>query len=107
MAIQNQLCIVQFPHSGKEHNVTSAELKAGIKAWNNGIHRRKFLKAEGCVVEDNGSIRKDTLYFWGEWEPDSFVKKLSPASILDPKFLHEPVLFLNKAKGNSGGCATS
>ena len=36
--------IVHLTHPGKEHTLSSAEKKSGIKDWNFGGHRRKFMK---------------------------------------------------------------
>ena len=62
------LLVVQFPHPGGEHGPDAA----GVKGWNRGDHRRKFLKAPGrwrttpslTEGDENGE-----LVFWGSGKP--------------------------------------
>lgn len=90
-------CIVQFTHPGAEHRVSSKEKKAGMKEWNYGPHRRKFLKANGNYLDENGKMHEDTLLFWGEWEPESKVAEIVPKPVSSsmPHFVHEPLLVFN------------
>lgn len=91
---------IQFLHPGEEHGVDDSVKK--IKYWNQGPHKRKFLKARGQYVTDDahGTLSEQMpLLFWGEWEPNShvveefsFAKKLK----LWPHYLHEPYLPLSK-----------
>lgn len=82
--------IVVFYHPGGEHQVSSAMLQKGIMPWNNQpAHHRKFLEAKGDYIQ-NGVLLSAKLRFWGEWEPDSYVRKLSTGS--SPRFLHTPFL---------------
>lgn len=93
--------IVQFTHPGGEHAVNRKELANGVKEWNYGGHKRKFLKALGQYVLVNGALSsKQDLLFWGEWEPTSMVHPISSAigSSLVPKYVHEP--FLQRSKGS-------
>lgn len=40
--------------------------------WNTSKHhKRKFIKREGLYLDSNNHLIKDTLYFWGEYEPYS------------------------------------
>lgn len=87
---QRKLRFVQFTHPGGEHTVSPVELKAGIKNWNTGPHRRKFIKAEGQVVNGGTLSAPQDLLFWGEWEPYSYVKKIDAKTT--PKYVHEPFL---------------
>ena len=81
---------VQFLHSGKEYSITPTEKLKGLKDWNYGVHRRKFLKAKGHYVDTSGkTVGPADLLFWGEWEPES---KLTP---LASGWLHEPDMQLN------------
>lgn len=94
-----KLLFVQFPHPGSEHTLTPqqlASLRSGhrvVKEWNTGTHKRKFMKAKGVAVdEENKEISGAELYFWGEWEPTSYVTGLSHnvGGCKLPKYLHEP-----------------
>lgn len=92
--------IVQFAHPGAEHSIESQEKKTGIKEWNYGSHKRKFLKAFGQCVLKNGSLTSSKdLLFWGEWEPTSkFCNVCSTIGTgVQPVFIHEP--FLSKGAG--------
>lgn len=82
-------CVVIFYHPGGEYDDAVDSLSSGIFAWNTrDYHRRKFLEAEGdYVCPDSDVPQTAKLRFWGEWEPDSYVRKLRGKS---PKFLHEP-----------------
>lgn len=94
-----KLLFVQFPHPGSEHTLTPqqrASLKKGhrvITEWNCGTHKRKFMKAKGIAINgENHKINETELYFWGEWEPTSYVSGL-PHNACEcklPKYLHEP-----------------
>ena len=76
--MSRRVLIVQFTHPGGEYAVSHKELVNGVKEWNYGPHRRKFLKTVGQYVMDNGSLSlKQDLLFWGEWEPTS---KILPVS---------------------------
>ncbi len=59
---------MQFLHPGVEHQPDSG----GKKGWNRGIHRRKFLLANGRAMRGSQSD-EGQLVFWGEWEPESEV----------------------------------
>ena len=82
--------LIQFSHNGKELKITRRSSKnrkaykfdspscyTGIRFWNNeNEHKRKFMKHPGWYLENNGESfnwkpKKDFLYFWGEWEPQS------------------------------------
>lgn len=92
--------IVQFTHQGKQHTLTPIERRNGVKEWNTGEHRRKFMIAEGRYVL-NGSKSlsgKQDLLFWGEWEPMSKIEKTYHFKdyTVNPKYLHSPFLKINK-----------
>lgn len=94
-----QVLIVQFTHPGGEHAVSRKELTNGIKEWNYGPHRRKFMKAVGQYVMKDGALSpKQDLLFWGEWEPTSKIHPISNIFGVVPKYVHEPFL----PKGPSG-----
>lgn len=95
------LMFVQFSHSGFEHQLTTQEMTNFIgttmlKDWNYGMHKRKFMKCLGCVIDKDLKSSFAELYFWGEWEPMSYVKVLDYAADGHtlPRYLHEPVLIL-------------
>lgn len=90
-----KVLIVQFTHPGGEHAVSRKELAKGVKEWNYGAHRRKFIKAAGQYVMANGVLSsKQDLLFWGEWEPTSKICSISSAigAGVTPQFVHEPFL---------------
>lgn len=91
--------IVQFSHPGVEHMLTRRELKTSpiVKEWNNGAHKRKFLRARGvCVSSDDTLSEEKDLLFWGEWEPYSEVEVLTynmaQKNRLLPTYVHKPFL---------------
>lgn len=95
-----KVLIVQFTHPGGEHSLTNQEKKNGIKQWNYGSHKRKFIKAIGQYVMEDGclSARQDLL-FWGEWEPTSKICPMvsTVGTGVLPQYVHEPFL-----QGTSG-----
>lgn len=96
-----QIQIVQFTHPGGEHSLNKTEKKSGIKEWNYGKHKRKFLKSQGQYVLSSGVLSsKQDLLFWGEWEPTSKVTCLLSMSATGvmPHYLHEPFLRINGGK---------
>lgn len=96
-----KVLLVQFTHPGGEHVHTRQELKSGIKQWNYGPHRRKFLKVEGQYVMSNGTLStKQELLFWGEWEPTSRTSPVSSTVGIGvmPQYVHMPFL-----QSSSGG----
>jgi hypothetical protein len=85
--VKEKLCFVQFIHPGGEHG----EDEPGLKHWNRALHRRKFLRAPGRLVDE--TVARDAeLAFWGEWEPDSRVTRLRDPIAEGPRFVHEPFL---------------
>lgn len=88
---------VQFPHSGFEHQLTKDEEKKSLKDWNYGMHKRKFMKCIGSVVDQDLRCRESDLYFWGEWEPTSYAEGLDRTADGHalPKYLQYPVLILS------------
>lgn len=105
MAKTPTLMFVQFPHPGAAHKIPPDKKSALAKGvgrvvmnWNHKPHKRKFLKAKGVAVDGNNRKLGDTdLYFWGEWEPTSYVSALHHEDVEDsmPRHLHEPVLLKN------------
>jgi len=81
--------IIQFLHPGIEHNE-----KTGI-LWNTKKHRRKYLKIQGEYIDAIESNPKlDSIYFWGEWEAQSSIKKINKNKYSFPHFIFEPYLSL-------------
>lgn len=91
------LMFVQFPHSGFEHQLTKDEEEKSLKDWNYGMHKRKFMKCIGSVIDQDLKCRESDLYFWGEWEPTSSAESLDRTADGHalPKYLQYPVLILN------------
>ncbi len=82
-------CVVQFPHPGLEHKPPKG---AAVFPWNLGRHGRKFLRAPGRLLADDGALRHTDVVFWGEYEAASRVLcRWSPTGEL-PTALHEPLL---------------
>lgn len=85
--MNDAICFVQFLHPGYEPTVP----KDGWVPWNTrGLHRRKFLRSPGKYLDADGVEADDELVFWGEWEPPSQARALSPDKRLDPHWLHTP-----------------
>jgi hypothetical protein len=90
--------IIQFPHPGDEHGVDRRlNASEGWKDWNcDPEHKRKFLSAQGSWTR-NTNVRPNTgtFTFWGEWEPQSRVRKLVQSETPhSPQWLHTPALNL-------------
>jgi hypothetical protein len=83
-----RLCFVQFIHPGGEHGPDSD----GVKHWNRGAHKRKFIRHRGRYLDEGGSARDADLLFWGEWEPDSRVSEVERRVPDGPRYVHEPLL---------------
>lgn len=91
----NKLCFVQFIHPGGEHQPG----EDGIKQWNSGPHKRKFLKQRGRYLHD-GRVHDGDLMFWGEWEPESrLVTHLEQPCRPFPRYLYEPYIVLPTDQG--------
>ncbi len=81
--------VVQFPHPGLEHRPPKG---AAVFPWNLRSHRRKFLRASGRLLAEDGAPRQTDVVFWGEYEAASrVVRRWSPTGEL-PTALHEPLL---------------
>ena len=90
--------IVQFTHPGGEHTLSRPEKKTGIKQWNYGKHRRKFIATTGACLDHSGRLlTNQELLFWGEWEPTSKVTTIfaTSGSGVMPTLVHEPYLVLD------------
>lgn len=90
---------VQFNHPGgqKPFKLGNGYRQIGdkiIREWNNdNVHYRKFIQNYGYYVDDLkvSKLEQDTLYFWGEWEGNSFFKKFPEADFrILPNGLHQP-----------------
>ena len=106
--------VVQFLHPGPEHGWDRAfTTTTGWKDWNRGDHKRKFLVAEGsCTRNPRESPARGSFTFWGEWEPQSEVRRLvSNKGAHYPSWLHTPRLRLSevasppKQNGQMQACA--
>jgi hypothetical protein len=83
------LGVIQFPHPGGEHRIGPND----HTPWNAGDHRRKFIKADGQILDDrDGGIREGPLVCWAEWEaPSTLIKRFEqkiehPGSVVEPVF---------------------
>ena len=100
MKSQNNLCVVQFIHPGKEHKMSKEEEKCGIKNWipKNKRHERNFLKIKGKYINnpDDEEIKEDEIVFWGEWEAEAKkVTKISQSEQNFPEYIYHP-LYIQK-----------
>lgn len=83
------LGVIQFPHPGGEHRVDVN----GHTQWNAGDHRRKFIRANGRILDDRiGGTHEGPLVCWAEWEaPSTLIKRLEqkphhPRTVVEPVF---------------------
>jgi len=83
---RDKLCFVQFIHPGGEHGPDAP----GIKRWNVGLHRRKFLRSTGLALDSSRQMQRDELIFWGEWEPESRIDEVTSPVDEGPRFVHRP-----------------
>jgi hypothetical protein len=81
-----KLCFVQFIHPGGEHGPDAP----GMKRWNVGLHRRKFLRSTGVALDSSRQKQRDELIFWGEWEPESRVDEVASPVAEGPRFVQRP-----------------
>jgi hypothetical protein len=78
---------VQFIHPGREHG----EDTSGLKKWNRGLHKRKFLLSTGeYVTERDGDHARGDVTMWGEWEAESEVERMPDPVPDGPRWLHRP-----------------
>lgn len=102
---ENGIYVVQFPHPGTESMPSRVERKSTpiVRDYNKGKHKRKFMKAIGQTVDDNGTIsEKKDLLFWGEWEPTSWAEPINPQGSCDPHWMHKPFLEINGTNTSQG-----
>src|SRR4051794_1170894 len=94
----DELCFVQFPHPGGERGPD--EPGGTLSRWARGDqpHMRKFLQSSGAWLEKiDGELREGEIAYWGEWEADSAVEAMAPASCGSPRWKHRP--FFSGAEG--------
>lgn len=105
--------LIQFMHPGKEHTLSKTAFKKGqtIFNWNDKDHKRKFMKVTGEYIDGNDMLQKsDELYFWGEWEPMSYISQLPQTNLIGayPTCLHKPFLDLSNYKpSHNNNCSSS
>lgn len=86
--------VVQFMHPGSEHKIDDS----GWTPWNRGQHKRKFMTAEGALIDAAGKKHHSKFRFWGEWEgPSRKVSSLIgddvlPHSLVEPMFPGYPAI---------------
>lgn len=102
--------IIEFSHPGSQLKISKRSQKneicfrfdenstsEGVRFWNKMKfdHYRKFLESDGLVLKNNNGeikneLRKEKLFFWGEWEADSYFKLLPNKNKLLPNSIHFP-----------------
>src|SRR5450759_1044192 len=96
-------CFVQFIHPGSEHG-----LHGGLKPWNTGEHRRKFLQERGSYLKTpDAAAQTGELVFWGEWEPESEGKKIVSPLPDGPCWVHRPYYVRPESYRGDGSCLRS
>lgn len=89
--------IIQFLHTAVEAEPVS--VNDSIIPWNNhDSHRRKFLLSQGKYVANNEIESESKLVFWGEWEAQSDVVRISKSNNIPPRYLNTP--FINPSVSN-------
>lgn len=104
--------VVQLCHPGGEHGWDRAFTGVtGWKEWNRGDHKRKFLLTDGSYTWNPKQPPKSGSFtFWGEWEPQSEVRRLPSSGTRHPRWLHTPrlrlneIASLNRADFQTGSC---
>ncbi len=90
---------VQLNHPGRQKRFVLGngyQLIGGrvVREWNDDeTHYRKFLYHNGIYLDSicDKIPKKSKLFFWGEWEGNSFFQQLTnPDSIILPNGIHEP-----------------
>lgn len=91
---KKQIMVVQFMHPGSEHCPDKRKKNTNTYAWNFRDHKRKYLEVSGTYVNSDDVCIKDTIYFWGEWEPTSEVRRIDSLKKSNrlPQFIHTPFL---------------
>jgi hypothetical protein len=99
--------------SGGEHRADRwISGSIGWKDWNRGDHKRKFLLTTGSWTSEAKQKPKNGAFtFWGEWEPQSQVRRLVSEDNSDgPQWLHIPHVNLdelaNLVKSAQLSCST-
>ncbi|GHV90236.1 hypothetical protein AGMMS50268_07390 [Spirochaetia bacterium] len=84
--------IIQFNHPGFEHKHDKGDKHH--KSWNDGRHLRKFMLSRGDYIDNDGSlVSNQDMMFWGEWEPDSYVRNLQiRKNDKYPEYIHTPYI---------------
>lgn len=83
--------IIQFLHTAVEAKPVNAF--DNIIPWNNNTdHRRKFLLSSGKFVNNDEQEEKNELVFWGEWEAQSYITRITRGDDKPPKYLNKPFI---------------
>ena len=101
--------IVQFFHPKEE---LDCPVPNGRVPWNRGQHHRRFLATKGQYLTQldpagKHEIRKGEIQFWGEWEAETFVRKISDrrAGPGYPLFVHRPIIPTSNPEPSTGTSA--
>jgi len=92
---------IQLNHPGKQKRfkIGNGYIRIGsniIREWNNdNVHYRKFIQNKGYYLDNlrDSSPKYEDLYFWGEWEGNSFFTPFAPTSPnfkIFPNGIHRP-----------------
>lgn len=95
-----KVCFVQFTHPGAEHVIPKKYnvKKDFLYPWNYLYHKRKFIETTAHYINQYDEILNDKILFWGEWEPESLARVITPHQIKGSKFpqnIHNPLLITN------------
>lgn len=98
-----KVCFVQFTHPGAEHVIPKKYnvKKDFLYPWNYLYHKRKFIETTAHYINQYDEILNDKILFWGEWEPESLARVITPAPANGTDFphnIHNP-LFITNPKG--------
>lgn len=86
--------IVQFLHPGGEHEPDQPDRRS----WNRHNHQRTFLRCPGAYVGSQGTILRESVVFWGEWEPPVRVLRRYQNVLPGlPRYICEPYLTVPSA----------
>ena len=96
---KDQLCVVQFMHSGKEMKVYTKGANANAKILGDGSlvvkgndkeHCRRLIRNEGWYIDGkSGAYKKGNLAFWTEWEaPTRAMQTGIDKDFFKAKFVH-------------------
>jgi hypothetical protein len=86
---RDQICLVQFPHPGREWG---PDRGSSLRSWTQPKegHGRKYIRHSGRFSWDGITVQEGEIGFWGEWEAPSSVTPIEHHETGGPKWIHEP-----------------